>query len=245
MIDREPTVDSLFRVDVISQTTNPQQLIYKALHQDYCADYVPLQTVPDETKCGEIAVRRLFKGKSFHGGCSEHPSISFGVGFFPHSVMQQARTHRIATFDVQSFRYTSDSILKVAMGETSVEDAFYLRPVGNYTDRQGKKYHYSYGKRISDINWCYEAAKNYKADIEAGISEEHARGKLPFDYRQHFIVSFNCRSLMHFLDLRFKKDAQLEIQQMCELIYPHFEAWVPQIAEWYTANRKGKALLAP
>jgi len=77
------------------------------------------------------------------------------------------------------------------------------------------------------------------------MSEEHARGMLPFDYRQHFVVTFNMRSLMHFLDLRAKKDAQLEIQQLCELMMPHFLEWSPAIARWYQFTRLGKGRLAP
>jgi thymidylate synthase (FAD) len=50
---------------------------------------------------------------------------------------------------------------------------------------------------------------------------------------------------MHFLDLRSKKDAQLEIRQLCDGIWPHFENWVPEIAEWYRENRWGKARLSP
>jgi thymidylate synthase (FAD) len=77
------------------------------------------------------------------------------------------------------------------------------------------------------------------------MSEEHARGKLPFDYRQHFVVSLNLRTLLHFLDLRFKKDAQLEIQKLCELMWPHVELWVPEVAAWYKTTRMGKARLSP
>jgi len=50
---------------------------------------------------------------------------------------------------------------------------------------------------------------------------------------------------MHFLDLRSKKDAQLEIQILCQLMWVHFQEWVPQIAEWYQKNRLGKAKLSP
>ncbi|MGL6282128.1 MAG: FAD-dependent thymidylate synthase, partial [Microcoleaceae cyanobacterium] len=144
-----------------------------------------------------------------------------------------------------SMRYTGQRVIDVAEGRRDVEEVFYLRPIDYYGDRQGKKYFYSQEQRESDLAWCVEAAKRYAQDIEAGMSEEHARGKLPFDYRQHFVVSFNCRSLMHFLDLRFKKDAQIEIQRLCELIWPHFQGWVPQIAEWYEKSRLGKAKLSP
>jgi thymidylate synthase (FAD) len=144
-----------------------------------------------------------------------------------------------------SMRYSGLRVIDVADGTRDIEDIFYLRPVGDYEDRQGKKYHYSQQQRSDDLNWCLEAAKRYKLDIEAGISEEHARGKLPFDYRQHFIVSFNLRSLLHFCDLRHKKNAQLEIQQLCELMWPHVQEWVPAIAQWYEKTRLGKARLAP
>jgi len=149
------------------------------------------------------------------------------------------------SFDVQSYRFCSGKVIAVAEGKTDIETAFYLRPVGKYSDRQGKKYYYSIEQREKDLQWCLEAAKKYKLDMEFGMSEEHARGKIPFDYRQHFVVSFNCRSLLHFLDLRFKRNAQLEIQKLCDLMLPHVQDWIPNIAEWYEKNRLGKAKLAP
>ena len=226
---------------------NPQQTIYLALHQDYSEDFVfdGRESCPTETECGEIAVQRLLLGGRGHYGPLEHPHIVFNCGYFPHSVMQQARTHRIASFDVQSLRYTGKRFLDLVEGKRDIEEVFYLRPVGDYEDRQGKKYHYSQAQRDADLAWCLEAAKRYRLDIEAGMSEEHARGKLPFDYRQHFIVSFNLRSLMHFLDLRNKKNAQLEIQKLCDLMWVHFEKWTPEIAQWYAKNRLGKAKLSP
>jgi thymidylate synthase (FAD) len=144
-----------------------------------------------------------------------------------------------------SMRYTGQRIVKAALGGIPIEEVFYLRPAGEYVDRFGKKYAYTEAQRQADLAWCQTAAERYKSNLEAGMSEEHARGILPFDYRQHFVVSFNVRSLMHFLDLRAKKDAQLEIQQLCDLLWPHFQAWVPEIADWYEKNRLGKARLSP
>lgn len=194
---------------------------------------------------GALMVRR--NGKVvISGNCIEHPQISFNCGYFPHSVIQQGRTHRIGnSWDVQSARYTSAHILQAALGDKDIEEVFYLRPIGDYTDRQGKNYHYSPEQRQQDLEWCLEAAKRYAAGISQGMSEEHARGLIPFDYRQHFIVSFNARAFLHFMDLRSKKDAQLEIQKLCELMWPHFRSWMPAIADWYEKNRLGKARLAP
>jgi thymidylate synthase (FAD) len=237
-----------FRVEVISQTPNPQQVIYAALHQDYTENFVfdDRDSWPSDAECGEIIVKRLLAGDRGHYGPLEHPQIIFNCGYFPHSVMQQARTHRVGvSFDVQSLRYTGNQFLDAAVGKKDIEDIFYLRPVDYYTDREGKKYYYSPEQRQQDLEWCLEAAKRYKIDFDGGMSEEHARGKLPFDYRQHFVVSFNLRSFLHFSDLRNKKNAQLEIQKLCEMMWPHFENWAPDIAKWYTTTRLGKARLAP
>ncbi|MGC1394324.1 MAG: FAD-dependent thymidylate synthase [Coleofasciculaceae cyanobacterium] len=144
-----------------------------------------------------------------------------------------------------SFRYTGQRIVDVVEGKQDVEDVFYLRPVGKYTNRQGKRYLYSEAQRLEDLNWCKEACQHYKKRIDEGLSEEHARGLIPFDARQNFVLSCNLRSLLHLLDLRWKKDAQLEAQKFCELLYIHLENWSPAVAQWYKDNRAKKAKLSP
>ena len=241
-------MDPRFRVDLIAATPNPQQCVYAGMHQDYSEGFVAADRAdwPDETKAGEICVKRLLAGERGHYGPLEHAQIVLNVGWFPHSVMQQARTHRVGvSFDVQSMRYTGDRIARAADGDLDLEDVFYLRPVGDYSDRQGKKYAYTDELRQQDLELCRQAAVRYRDLLQAGFAEEHARGILPFDYRQHFVVSFNVRSLMHFLDLRAKADAQWEIRQLCELMWPHFQEWAPEIASWYRDHRWGKARLAP
>lgn len=237
---------SIGTVKVIAKTENPQTLIYLAMHQDYSSGLVNPLTAPNEEQCGVIAVNRLLKGDKGHFGCLEHPSISFSCGSFPHSVMQQARTHRVGiSFDCQSYRYTSSAIVQAANGEKDIEEVIYFRPVGEYTSRQGTKYFYSQKMRAHDKSLAMTCVQRYAQNIEAGMSEEHARGMLPFDYRQHFIVSFNLRSLLHFLDMRYKKNAQLEIQLLCQQLWDECKIWVPQIALWYQDARLAKGKLAP
>jgi thymidylate synthase (FAD) len=241
-------MDPLFRVEVIAATPNPQQCIYAAMHQDYSEGFVfdDRANWPDETRAGEICVQRLLAGERGHYGPLEHPQITLNVGWFPHSVMQQARTHRVGvSFDVQSMRYTGKRIRQAYLGEIDIEEAFYLRPVGNYSDREGKTYSYSLSYREVDRSLCLHMARRYLDLLSAGYAEEHARGMLPFDYRQHFVVSFSLRAMLHFLDLRAKLDAQLEIRQLCDLMWPHLEAWAPEIAAWYKKTRLTRARLAP
>jgi thymidylate synthase (FAD) len=239
-------LDPLFRVDKIAATPEPQTVVWCAMHQDYSENYALDEVRPGEARAGEICVKRLLAGERGHYGPLEHPSITLNVGWFPHSVMQQARTHRVGvSFDVQSMRYTGDRIRKAANDELELEEVFYLRPVGDYSDRQGKKYTYSHDHRAVDLGLCQAAAERYADLLDAGFAEEHARGILPFDYRQHFVVSFSLRAFLHFLDLRAKLDAQEEIRSLCDLMLPHLDEWVPEIAAWYRKARLYKARLAP
>ncbi len=144
-----------------------------------------------------------------------------------------------------SGRYTSQRIIDVVNGTRNAEEVFYLRPVGTYRDRNGKSYEYTQDQRTIDRIICIDSAARFKLALDRGMSEEHARDLIPYAIRQHFVVSFSLRALMHFLDLRSKRDAQQEIQQMCDLIWPHFEAWSPAIAAWYASTRLHKARLAP
>ena len=93
-----------FTVAVLSQTPNPQQTIYSAMHQDYSEEFVwaDRDRLPSEAKCGELVVKHLLAGNRGHYGPLEHPQIVLNCGWFPHSTMQQIRTHRVGiSFDVQ------------------------------------------------------------------------------------------------------------------------------------------------
>lgn len=271
-------MDRLFQVGLISQTPSPQITAFMAMRQDYIEEFAlerftidpeclggepnyVMDTKSDtkllDSDAGELVVENLLKGGRGHFGPIEHPQIVLNVGYFPHTVMQQARTHRISvSFDVQSGRFSGQRICalvgQVAMFNgkddrciQAIESVFYVRPVGEYNDRSGKKYEYTEADRLLDLEECWRQAHYYKVKIAAGWAEEHARDLIPYALRQHFVVSFNARSLMHFLDLRAKADAQLEIQQLCELIWPHFEAWMPEVATWYRETRWAKARLSP
>ena len=239
-------LDPMFKVVTLAATRYPQQLIYQALHQDYYENCVCDTNPPPEDVCGQIAIKRLLLGKRNHWGPFEHPQISFNVCNFPHDVMQQARTHRVGcSFDVQSGRYTGQRIIDVATGVRSVEEVFYFRPVGDYTDRQGKKYTAHPEQRAKQLQRAIQFAHDYTELINAGWSEEHARANCPYAIRQHFVVSFSMRALVHFMCVRGKGDAQLEIQALGDLMLPAFKEWAPEIGAWYEQNLHTKALLAP
>ncbi|MBE9004843.1 FAD-dependent thymidylate synthase [Fortiea sp. LEGE XX443] len=216
-----------------------RQIHNQRLELEFAQNFVPIVALPEKPK---PAGRKL----------KAHPIKVVQVRYLgmqkTYDLEVDGKWHNFVANGVvvhNSFRYTGNQFIQIIEGKKDIEDVFYLRPVGYYTDRQGKKYYYSPEQRAADLEWCLEAAKRYAASFAAGMSEEHARGIVPFDYRQHFIVSFNLRSFLHFCDLRNKKDAQLEIQKLCELMWPHFTEWTPAIAQWYEKQRLGKARLAP
>lgn len=239
-------MDPRFEVAVLARTENPQTVAWLAAHQDYSEGAVCHEVAPPENECGRRVVKHLLAGGRGHFGPLEHPSITFNVVGFPHDVAVQARTHRIASFDIQSQRYTGQRVLQVAKGELDANEVFYLRqPLSTYKDRKGANYYYSTTEALVHTNTCIEAAKRYSELIEMGWAEEHARQLLPQNIRQHFVVTFNMRSLMHFLTIRGKADAQLEIQQLTELMLPHFQSWAPNVYEWFSSNQWKKGRLAP
>ncbi len=239
-------MDKYFRVELLRATPNPQQLCWLAMHQDYSPHAVVdrLDKCPNEQQSGEYIVKHCMKPSHF--GILEHPQITInGIGF-PHHTVMQIRTHRIGvSFDVQSFRYCGDNILDVAKGRKTIDEVFCLRKPGRYTDRHGAKYEMTeqlYQHKLRSVQlMCDE----YSADIADGFSEEHARELVGMGIRQNFVASFNARSLLHVLDNRHKKDAQLEVQIFSDLLFQRFAEWMPQVAEWYAANRLGKNKLAP
>jgi thymidylate synthase (FAD) len=238
-------MDKYFRIVTLAAITNPQQLCWKAMHQDYSSFPVADQSCPPENESGQYLVEHCLKFG--HYGVVEHASITFNCIGFPHDTLVQLRTHRVGiSFDVMSQRYCSEHILAVANYEKDIEEIFYLRPVGTYTNRQGKRCDYTNSDRQDDLALIRTLCDRYASRLtEDDMAEEQARGMLSQNIRQHFVMTVNARSLMHLLDLRYPKNAQLECQWFCDLLFQRFAEWMPEVAEFYRTSRLGKSKLAP
>ena len=224
----------------------PEQVIWQAGKGDYSEIPVHDLKVPSSSDCGKWIVEQLLSNERGHYGPLEHPGITFSVSGYVHSVMVQARTHRVGvSFDVQSQRYTGKRVLKVASGELKPEEVFYSRPPGFYTNRVGKKYEWTQEDYDDDMSWFVEGAKRYALKYNKGMCEEHIRDGLSQAIRQNFVVSFNLRSVLHLLDLRAKMDAQLEIQALCEQLIPEVKRWAPNVWDYYEEKRLHRARLSP
>jgi thymidylate synthase (FAD) len=199
-------LDKNLQVKVLQCYPIPEQVIYQAAKCDYSETPIHEREIPSPSDCGKWVVDTLFK--SSHFGPLEHPSITFSVAGYVHSVMVQGRTHRIGnTWDCQSSR----------------EEEHRQRKLG----------------RI--LSECEEYSDYYSK----GMAEEHIRDYLPQAIRQNFVVSFNLRSVLHFLDMRSKLDAQLEIQALCLQFADHLSEWSPNVWKYYEETRLYKGKISP
>lgn len=222
----------------------PQRVAYVALHTDYSEAYAPTTDLPED-RCGQIVVERLLKGNRGHYGPLEHPSLTLAI-CADHNTIVQMRTHRIGmSFDVQSMRYTGDRIVRVARRELQPEDVFYIRPPGAYQDRQGSRYDWTEEDVEESLAMALSSSIDYARLRERGVAEEQARQVLITSYYQNAVVTGNLRSWLHMLDVRLKHDAQYEIRALMELIATEVQRWAPEVYDWWSSHRKGKAILAP
>lgn len=248
-------LDPKFNVVTIKATPHPQWVCWMAMHQDHCAEFIgdspewEKQLQVDEQTAGERFVRNCLdvgKGNHAHYGPLEHPQITLACGHFPHSVMVQARTHRIATFDVMSQRAVTEHIRAVVDGTKNIEDVFFFRPAGRrYSDRDGRRYTKTEADLETQKALRYRACEHFIQKLDQGVPPEELRDDLPQGIRQHFVFSFNARALLHICDLRLKSDAQLEIQIFSQMVFQRFQEWMPEVAEFYRERRFGKAPTAP
>jgi thymidylate synthase (FAD) len=238
-------LDSRLKVALLQCYPIPEQVIYQAGKCDYSEMPIHDKEIPTPEKCGEWIVETLLANDRHHWGPAEHPSITLSVSGYVHNVIVQARTHRIATFDVQSQRYTGKRVCKVAKQELDIEEVFYVRPVGFYTNRQGKKYDWTEEHRQRKLGRIFSECEEYYDYYNQGMSEEHLRDYLPQAIRQNFVCTFNLRSVLHFMDMRSKMDAQLEIQALCEQFSIHLSKWAPNVWKYYEEKRLHRGKLAP
>lgn len=215
----------------IHGTPNIQQLIKMAAQGCRYQDVQTQFTPEAEEAAGNWIVRHLLAGDRGHWGPFEHGSITFRAEGFSHALMQQARTHRVGvSFDVASFRAISGPLLDAAQSGY-LGSVFYLP---------------SEVCSVEAVRCLKDCLHAYSAQVESGVKPEDARFLLPgYALRQNFTVTFNLQSLLHFLDLRSKADAQAEIREFSKQAAIALSLWAPEVWLWYAENRYKKARLAP
>lgn len=136
--------------------------------------------------------------KSGHESPLEHISFNFRIEGVSRSLLQQLVRHRIASFSVQSSRYT----LKKLLRNNKIED-FVVR-TGN--------------QRVDDLIFDTMLQIQVIAQ-ETDIPNDVLKYALPEAYKTSLIFSINARSLRNLLKLRSGKKALREIRELAKEIH--------------------------
>jgi thymidylate synthase (FAD) len=196
--------ETTLRVDLLSRTPNGLSLIYAAFRQCYspgfAGDLWPrlLQGEVGLETQGEFIETILASG---HDSPVEHVSFTFAVEGISRALTHQLVRHRIASYSQQSQRYVDgsnfDYILPPAIGRIPEARARFE----SFMEEVGRAYR--------DLKGLLEekGRKGSKAN-------EDARFVLPQAAESKVVLTMNCRSLLHFFELRCCERAQWEIRKM-------------------------------
>ena len=155
-------------------------------------------------------VKRIMK--SGHESVIEHVSASMKF-ITDRGVMAEFRTHRLASFSVESTRYCNYAkdkfnkectfVIPIEFVEYAVKPAFSYVPV-EPTQELYWKWHHAMG----------EAEKSYMKMIELGATPQLARSVLPNSLKTEIVCTANMREWRHIFKLRTSQQAHPQIREL-------------------------------
>ncbi len=190
-------------VRLLAVTPDALSLIYAAFRQCYhpgfVADMWPRLVAGeiDAAKQADFVARILASG---HESPIEHVSFTFAVAGVSRALSHQLVRHRIASYSQQSQRYVDavafDYVLPPAIAAIPEAKARFETAM----EQAGA----AYG----------ELQEILTRHGRGGKANEDARFVLPNACETKIVVTMNCRSLLHFFELRCCMRAQWEIRAM-------------------------------
>ena len=135
-----------------------------------------------------------------HESVLEHVSMTWLVDGISRGCLQELVRHRIASYSVQSTRWT---LRKLANQMNSGEDIkAHLVSTGNET--------------LDSVNFLH--LQGTIGAVRAGHPNDTVKMVLPEAFKTKAVVTMNLRSFRNFLNLRTAKDAHWEIRQLAKLM---------------------------
>lgn len=193
------------RVELLSMTPNALELIYASFRQCYYAGFTA--DMWPRLISGDIAKEKqdAFVSKileSGHDSPIEHVSFTFAVEGISRACSHQIVRHRIASYSQQSQRYVTEN------------DMDYIIPPAIKKIPEARE---RFEKFMEEVGSAYKDLREIlvAAGRESQANED-ARFVLPQAAETKIVITMNCRSLMHFFNLRCCKRAQWEIRIMAD-----------------------------
>jgi thymidylate synthase (FAD) len=143
----------------------------------------------------ELINRIGFKNK--HESTLEHITFNFWISGISRGCLQQLVRHRLASYSVQSTRWTLKRLLK----SNDIDDLFVHT-----------------GDKEVD-NASREQLYKVKKLIEEGRGNDLVKYALPESFRTELSMTINLRSFVNFYKLRSNKSSHLEIRHLANLMF--------------------------
>ncbi len=180
------------KVEILSYTPNPEQVVAAAARLCYSADGVAdLMEKMDDQKIS-VFVKKL--GDMGHESPFEHVSFTFGIEGVSRALSHQMVRHRIASYSQKSQRYVNE------------KNFTYIVPPSISSKREALA---SYQEQMEIIRRAYQKLSDM-------VPQEDARYILPNACETKLVVTMNVRSLTNFFRLRCCRRAQWEIRRLAE-----------------------------
>ena len=210
--------ETKLEVKLLTGTPNAMSLIYASFRQCYSPGFVGdlwSRLTRGEIDLGDQAEFIAKVLESGHDSPVEHVSYSFAVQGVSRALTHQLVRHRIASYSQQSQRYVDES-----------EFEYVLPPAIARIPEARKKFEEimsAAGRAYRDLKTILqEQGRDKKAN-------EDARFVLPQASESKIVVTMNCRSLIHFFELRCCERAQWEIRKMAWKMLKILKAELPVI----------------
>jgi thymidylate synthase (FAD) len=196
--------ESTMRVELLAGTPNGLSLIYAAFRQcyspGYAGDFWPRLVAGEVSreKQSEFVQSILASG---HESPIEHVSYTFAVEGVSRALTHQLVRHRLASYSQQSQRYVDGS------------DFSYILPPAIARIPEARERFEAF---MAEVGRAYRDLKGLlESKGRTGPkANEDARFVLPQAAESKIVLTMNCRSLLHFFELRCCDRAQWEIRKM-------------------------------
>lgn len=203
-------------------------ILREALYQPYRADVFKESNSTTEEFISKVK-RICIDNK--HESALEHIVFSFKIEGISRLCLQELVRHRIASYTVESTRYTMPKDLEEVRQDISTLEGTddnakyivaskYIALYGNTTDLlQSNKEHENYAHIITmQLATLHAYLQMYIAAREEGISLDSIKYILPESWKTNLVCTMNLRSLINFMRLRLDTRAHMEIRFLSNLI---------------------------
>jgi len=164
----------------------------------------------DERNIGENNRKLLRKLISLgHESVIEHVSYTFRIKGASRGFLQQLVRHRIASYSVQSTRYTLKRIVAEDLNSPEIP---------NVTELVEKYCVIPPDFSIEDYFAMYEILQQVFKAVKRHNNNDVAKYFIPEAWRTELVWAVNARSLRNFLKLRLHPAAHFEIRRVAELV---------------------------